>query len=524
MRPLLITLLSGWAILPGLAEAQSPPDTARYVRRVEINAQNVFPNADPDNASAARLANRLHIVTKDRVIRREVLMKPGQRYEQDLLEESERRLRRLSFLGEAEVRVVDAGPDSVDILVRTRDHWSTTLGGSIESGGGLTQIGGSLKESNLFGLGKQVSIDGFWENDVGLTWTFGLLDPHVFGSAYRLVGLYQTGPLVQTVIGGFQRPFDGPDAKWAYGITGFATDEDVRLFQSGSEASRYNIKSQYLDGWARHAFGERFKKKTLEVSYTYSNRDFDSLGTLTRAPLAEDEEANTTTAGIVIVNQKFVKETQIDKFVAVEDFTLGPRGSLYLGRSGFPIPAGVKRWRLNSSYRHRFQLWPKQLLFLTGKFETLFDRDWILTLVGRTYQKAFWNQTIAINVEFTHAWELESSKQFTIGGESGLRGYPARAFNGDKRFQLNLEDRILAPFQVFTVSSSVVAFMDAGFAWQRGRSVDLADLKYSVGLGFRFGFTRFPDSPVWRIDFGWPLDQGDGLGIVLGLEQLFSAE
>ena len=77
--------------------------------------------------------------------------------------------------------------------------------------------------------------------------------------------------------------------------------------------------------------------------------------------------------------------------------------------------------------------------------------------------------------------------------------------------------------KLFTVAMGGVIFFDGGYAWPRDRSIDFADLNYSIGFGFRFGFTKFPGSPIARIDFGYPINTGGGLGIVLGIGQHFSA-
>ena len=530
MRPLSRVSIPGSLIVATLllvgtnpAVCQEPDSSKKYIRNVEIITQEIFPDSVQRTHSPYRQMNFLHITTRERVIRREVLFAPGDSLDQELIDETKRKLRRLPYIGEAQISVHPVNPDSVDITVRTRDQWSTILGFSIQSGGGLTGVGGSFDEYNLFGLGKRATINGFWENDVGMTWTLGYNDRQLVGTRYRLTAGYSTGPLIRSGVLNFSRPLHSPDDKWTYGGGVYAVDEIQRLFNQGVEFSRMKFETQGASGWIRRAFGKRFQKKRVELNYSYQNRDFDSLGTATNSPLGVDEEIYATEAGISVEKHKFKEETQIDKFVLTEDFTLGPTTRLFVGRAGFPIPKGVKRWEIDFEHKHNFQLWTSQFLFLTGGFETLFTRDTILSLITKFYQKAFWRQTFAVHWDFRYAWDLEASSQFVIGGESGLRGYTARAFAGDKRFQLNVEDRIYAPFELLTVASSMVLFADAGFAWQRNQAVDLRDLKYGAGFGFRFGFTRFPRSPVARIDFGWPLSGEGGMIITLGMEQIFSA-
>ena len=88
---------------------------------------------------------------------------------------------------------------------------------------------------------------------------------------------------------------------------------------------------------------------------------------------------------------------------------------------------------------------------------------------------------------------------------------------------MNLESRIFPSINILTVELGGVVFFDAGHVWKREQSIDFADLNYSVGVGFRRGFTKAPGSPISRIGFGYPIGRGGGFGIALGVGQQFSA-
>jgi outer membrane protein assembly factor BamA len=131
--------------------------------------------------------------------------------------------------------------------------------------------------------------------------------------------------------------------------------------------------------------------------------------------------------------------------------------------------------------------------------------------------------TLAFNAAFLHGKGLEEGRQFILGGETGLRGYPARQFNGNKRFLVNLENRLFSSLQVFTVAIGGVLFADAGHVWPRGAAIDFGALHYSTGLGLRLGFTRLPNSDIARLDFAWRLNDG-GFGVSIGYGQHFTLQ
>ena len=71
---------------------------------------------------------------------------------------------------------------------------------------------------------------------------------------------------------------------------------------------------------------------------------------------------------------------------------------------------------------------------------------------------------------------------YTVGGDSTIRGYEDKRYRGDQMFLANAELRL--PVHR---STSLVFFYDWGMAWdtRRGESFDLGDLSEGYGIGFR---------------------------------------
>lgn len=494
-------------------------DSLLYIRAIHINRGNVFPASN--RTTLARLTNRFHVVTKEAVIQRELLFEEGEVLDRELLEESERGLRRLDFLGEADIRTEAVDSDSVDVYVTTEDQWSTVLGYIIESGGGLTEVGGNLEEFNFLGAGKSLYAEAVHEVDLGTTWYFDYSDPQLFGSHWNGSIGFSTGPLLESFFFGFGLPFYSPDAPWSYGLAGFAFDETVRLFDQGRVSSLHKEESQGLLLDASRAFGKRYRKRRVEVAYRYENRQFAALGEQTTTPLPDDELIHATTLTVSRERISYVEDTRINKFVQTEDFQLGSTTSLSLGRTGFPFPRGVKRFEVAFSHHQAYQLARKHYLFLTGSFDTLFEKDTFLTLRSQYYFRYLAHQTLAVNVDLNLSRDMEEGTQFLLGGDSGLRGYPARAFGGDKRFLANIENRVFSSLTILTVAVGGVVFFDAGHVWKRDEAVNFNNLNYSAGLGLRLGYTKAPGAPVARFDIGWPLNREGGPEISLGVGQHF---
>lgn len=111
-----------------------------------------------DSAATLRLINRvanaLHVQTKEFVIRRELLFNKGDSVNQALLDETERNLRRLGFLNSVEIREVRLSDSTVDVSVATHDSWSLSGGLWYSTKGGIIKYGANVTERNLAGLGQ----------------------------------------------------------------------------------------------------------------------------------------------------------------------------------------------------------------------------------------------------------------------------------------------------------------------------------------------------------------------------------
>ena len=494
----------------------------KRIRDVVIVRQDVFPDVTGKPRFLYEWANGLHIVTRETVIRRELLFKPGDAYDPDLLEESERKLRALPYLGEVRIEVEREGADFVDVRVTTQDQWSTLLSWILNTGGGRTIFGGSVEEFNFLGLGKRIFVQLTHEVSEGPTLTLRYNDPQLLFSRWTAQAGFVSGPFIKNLTAQLVRPFYSLDTRWAFGLGGNVRDEILRLFEDGQEASRLRFENVGFEMLGARAFGTRYQKAKLQLSYRFQKRDFETIEGGTTTELPNDELIHALAVSGSLEFLGFVKERQIDRFVKTEDITLGSVTTLRLGRTGLPFPVGVRRFELNFTSRHTYRLWQRQyLLFLLG-FQTLFERDTIWSFRLRYYNRLSRRQTLAFNLEFDYGHNLERSRQFLLGGDSGLRGYPARGFSGNKRLLLNLEDRLFSHVTLLTVALGGVVFVDAGHVWREHEPFNLRDLNFSVGVGLRLGYTKSPNSRVGRFDFAWRLNGGGGFGFSIGVDQQFS--
>ena len=111
--------------------------------------------------------------TGDRIIRREILLAPGDLYSLTKLAESQNALRRLGFFDDIKIDERRVSEDSMDLLITVKEGRTGQLqfGLGYGSYGGL-MINGSITERNLFGTGQTGSIYANISTGTGKTYTY----------------------------------------------------------------------------------------------------------------------------------------------------------------------------------------------------------------------------------------------------------------------------------------------------------------------------------------------------------------
>ena len=138
--------------------AESIPD-GTFVASIRVTRYRVFDTEDArENRGIYRWANDFHSLTRDWVVREQLLFREGDYYLATLVQESERILRDLKFIYDARVRPWRRCGDQVDLEVITRDIWTFTPTVSFSRSGGENDYALGFRDTNFLGTGKQVAL------------------------------------------------------------------------------------------------------------------------------------------------------------------------------------------------------------------------------------------------------------------------------------------------------------------------------------------------------------------------------
>jgi hypothetical protein len=471
-----------------------------------------------------RLANRLHFNTREKVLRDLMVIKPGEPLTVAQLSESERLLRAKPYLYDARVLPRRVCGETVDVDVVTRDVWTIFPRLSFDRAGGDNSYSIGVSDPSIFGTGKNVST-GYSEDRDRSGVDFRYEDPNVWGSRAAFEVFLEDNDDGSRQLLDVRRPFFSLDARYALGLRLDNIDREEGLFLLGNEVSEFRHESVFGEasgGWSRGLQDGRVGR--WNVGYTYDDHTFEPLpGVVAPDPFPSDRRYAYPWFGYQSIKERFEITRNFNRFHRTEDLNLGRRWGARLGWSQEAFGAddesrlvvgggytNVGRIREAHLFRYGFDLngfW---------NFDRDEEEDVVANAVGRYNYTRSNKRAFSASLGLTYVRNLPVDKQLLLGGDSGLRGYPSRYQQGDKRVLLTLEERFFTDIYLFRlVRIGYAIFADVGRAWDSDTpSEDEFGVLSDVGVGLRLESTRTRRDRILHLDLAFPLVDGPDVSTV----------
>ncbi len=511
------------------ADDDADADTDSFIiRNIDITTRDVFTQEEAQGNLIYGLANFLHYTTDKDVIRTELWFHENDRVTRAEIEELERNLRALGLFGEVRTELHHVDDDTDDLDIWTRDKFSLIVSAGVSSVGGVNTFRGQLGETNLFGEGKRLTVSGR-SDDQDQSVLLNYDDPQLFKSWYHAnvtAGSSTEGPVAAVSI---YKPFKHLTDPVSHGVSLSRVPYRADYYDDGTKVAEVKLKRVGGSAYLAHGFGPSDRRASLGifVSGTSSRYGAATGSQAASIPVPGDTtEVQIGVRGTLDWAAEYLELENVDTLDYVEDQQLGVTVDLSL--------AGVLRdengvgseLQTNLSGRVLAAARPFEDTYLTFELRgaSRFGDGDVKSWEGRAsvhgFQQSLPAQTLAFALRRDGAEDDQGlPRQLTLGEDNGLRGYPARQFNGTRMTVLNLEDRIATGVEVLSVHIGAVAFAD--FGWPGGNSPNAGELFRSVGVGLRFGSSNLFGSNVFRLDAAWPLDEQAGRSFDMSLS--FSA-
>lgn len=505
-----------------MSVAQATGDSIRppVIRGIEVHRQEIFDSAEADHW-AERLANSLHIRTQPRVIRRELLFRIGDPYDSVRVAETARNLRSLGIF--RDVRIDSVRADSgVNMVVNTRDSWTTRVGGRLRTVGNQVSVGFSFAEDNFLGTATRAGVS-FSADPVRTTFALEASQPRFLGSSVGVGARWEARSDGTVLRGRVIRPF--------YSIT------DARSFSVNADYREESVY-QYLDGvdvpvdTLDHVMGAVRAMAAWAVSRT-SHR-YTRVGALAQVARDNYQPATdsapiprTVTAAVGGFAEwsrvRYITRRGFQTFTRIEDIDLST--TLTVGLYAAPAflgydSAGVGLFaslRIGAPFRNGF-------ILFSG------ISDGLITAAGVDSGGTVLSTTVAWNPDSNSqlVWHGTGGRmtdpapgyEFDLGLNSGPRAFGVHSFTGNRAFFTTLEARRLIWPSILGVESiGIAAYVDYGGAWWSGSPVRTGT---DVGVGLRAAQSRSSQGIVGRLDLSWRFaNDAVGAGWVVSLGRGF---
>jgi hypothetical protein len=511
-----------------------PPDTeleaaGARIGSIKIETGQIFDVNDPrENYGIYLLANRLHRRTRVSVIRAELLFHEGQPYRRQALEETERNLRQLGFLHEPQVRPVRYHDGQVDIEVSANDVWTLQLGPSYGRSGGTSTSSFEVQDNNLLGYGKTLAI-GIGK-DVDRTGVyFSWRDPNVGGSRWR-DSIYWTDSSDGFARGvDVWRPFYSLATRWAGGFSVAQSHWSNSRYMLGERYDEYDSRTQYADlylGWSQGLKGSFTHRYTLGLRQDES-RFAPSPDGATLGPVPADRVLRYPYLRYDLITDAFRKTQNRDQIGRTEDQQFGLNVTLIGGWADRSWGADRDALIFNSAFSYGLEFTDNQDFFASlsanGRLESGTTTDTRVHTEASWYWITSLNTLLHVRGAYDTGYRLDLDHYFELGGNNGLRGYPLRYQEGERRAIAKIEERVYTKWslwRLFDLGGAV--FFDIGRTYGSNPigAPQLGWLK-DAGVGLRLGNSRSSLGNVIHIDLAMPINAPSDIS---GLQLLVTTE
>jgi hypothetical protein len=488
-----------------------------------------------------KIANSLHVISKDFIIRREVLIKEGEPYQAILADETARNMRANMPLQVSVVIVVAVKgktPGKVGILVITKDIWSLRLSFDLAvNPGGLESLLIVPQETNVFGWQHTVStrfqyqpesytfgvgykIPRFGESwigaSIGATATINRRTGEAEGSSAAISvgqGLYSTrtewawGADASYAVGIARRYVNAKVATFDSTTTPNVLDNIPNEYKSRSAAASFAVTRSF--GWGfKNNFGLSFNVSSADIRTDDLSRydpraaaDFVALF----IPLGETRVY--PALSWASFTNDYLRTLDVNTLALQEDIQLGPN----FGASIYPVRKALGSTRdLVGVSGHAGYSVKMGDGFAGASLSTVAETEDSGIISDGSVSGGFSVVTprlgfgrLFANSSFVNRYRNYLRGNTITGGDDRLRGYPSNFFIGKDAVFYNLEFRSTS-VEILKCALGGVLFYDAADA---AEGFSMLNAKQSLGFGVRALFPQV-NRLVFRADLAFPLQRG----------------
>lgn len=497
----------------------------RFVK-VDILDGSVDDTLREANSTFSKLLNKSHISTHQWILKKFLLVKPGEEIIPAILADNERVFREIPAIEDARIVVVsDSVNDNyADLIVITKDIFSI---GATATASSFDKFNASIWDDNSFGLAYELGVklmyDSYFKNPFGYeiySKYRNFLSTFIDGTI-RWYDAYNSRQLTFSISKGFINP----QTKYAGGISiGWVSDK----FELSNQDTllQGNYKTNFQDFWLGRSIliGDKSSRNNLYLSTRFERKEF------TRRPLISADSnlsfhnRNIYYAKIGYSQFKFYKATMIRSFGIPEDipygintgFTVAYLNGDHLKRTYFGLSFGAGKYFEKAGYL-------AGNIVAGGFYNNAHLSQGLFECNALYYTPLlkFYRYSSRTFLRFRYREAITKDIETSINFEESIRNLNPEGLGGTSTMVFNFESVIFSPWYFYGFRFAPYAFADVGMISNTNLAFTNTDVYTAIGLGFRIrneslsfkniilSFGYIPNAPGGNIDYFYSFSMGD---------------
>ena len=463
------------------------------------------------------LANKTHMSTAERVIRKQLTFKAGTPLNPFELVQNEILLRDLDYINDVTITVAKEVSDTnlVNVLVICKDQLS--WGGSVESNF-LNSFGLGVDNKNFMKLGHVVNYEISYRGTKEKKWG-NILEykvNSVWGSHINIRGFYRNDYKEKEIRGEIERPFLTSRMKWAggldFGRVYYSEELPDRNVTRLDELFDYH----YQDVWVGRSFQLPFRYSYNRNMYV-TTRFFTTL--FNNRPVVSSDTNHLYHnrldyfSAFTYTKIKYYKANLIYDFGRTEDIPTGLLLGFIAGYEKseydkFGYVGAQARYSHFNKYTERYYAMDVALGSYVG--EDGFERG-VLRIEGNHIS----NLCRLGNLKFRFYNDVRYLRgirrypaDYVYMEDRDIRGFSSDSLRGNQRLSLSLASTFFLPYIKKGFRIAVSGFVDAGMLAAEGHALSRSKAYWGIGAGLNLRndnlvvknlslrFTFYPTVPV----------------------------
>lgn len=479
----------------------------KQIRYVYYNQLKVFGTTIEDTTvvptKLVRFANQLHYNTRTWLIKQSLFFREGDTVNAYKLVDNERYLRRLPFIQDARIYVINSyeNNDSIDVVVLTKDVF--------EYGGSITNLSNnkaaaSVSNNNLLGAGQRVAVGFSWDNNYSPKWRTG-----ASYTKYNLGGTFadfsigysmlndkpnvDTGQYENSSFLIVNRPLYSTWASFTGGLN-LSVNRSLNIYNLPDTLYR-DYKYNLVDVWAGYNFTNQYKKTGFNsespnfgVELRSFNMDFTQGPTQKYLDTVPTYHSHSfILSQFVFYHQDFFKTNYFFSFGRTEDI---PTGYTYAGSLGLDSWMGFKR-TYTAIQTQRYWLAGKNLISTMVGFGGYWYKqqfqDVVLHVQADYYSNLFRfkGQKLRefLHFDYINCYNHNLYQPVNLNRENGIFAYRNTLFNNFQRLNLGAQTNYYSPISIYGFKFNFYLLLQASLLAASNESV----FKSPLYSGFTIG-------------------------------------